>query len=204
MAEPRQCAAPGCEELLPEGSRRSRKTCSDACRSTLARANHTARVHEVDAAAKSAVGQVVQDAVREYVNREVLTEDLLGRIKQMVGLTPDAISTLEDLLASEDAEVAIRAAQTILRYTMGNPSVAPPSVDVAPSPMSVTFNLPRAGDAISHEQVEVTETKMCGDCHVAKPLNEFVAGSARCQRCFDDIQEGVRAKLSRGDDTRPQ
>lgn len=204
MPEPRICAAPNCDNPLPEGSRMSRKTCSDACRSRLAVANKTARLNEVDAAAQNAVSEVVQERVREYVNREVLTEDLLGQIKAMVGLTPQAIATVERLLDAEDAEVAMRAAQTILRYTLANNSVAPPPVEQAPSPVTIQFALPRPGDRTESGPEVVTETKMCDDCHVAKPISDFVAGSSRCQTCFDQIQRDVRAKLMPKDDSRPQ
>ncbi len=197
MSDKRACAI--CGESL-EGKRPSAKTCSDNCRSKLALQRKTARLHAVDDAAKTAVAETVQEQVREYVNREILTEDLLERIKTMVGLTPAAIAAIEDLLGSEDSEVALRAAQTILRYTMGNPSVAPPSLEQAASPMTIAFNLPRPGDGDRDPVVQPAELRQCNDCGLAKPEDEFVAGSSRCQACFKSIQESVHAKLAPKDE----
>lgn len=189
-----------CDTSL-EGRRPSAKTCSDNCRTKLALRRKTARVNEIDEAAKSAVGEAVQERVREYVDREVLTEDLLERIKTMVGLAPEAIAAIQGLMASEDAEVSLRAAQTILRYTMGNPSVAPPSLEKAPLPMSISFNLPRPGEAEDAPTLEATELRQCNDCGIAKPESDFVAGSSRCTDCFEQIQQSVHNKLAPRDHT---
>jgi hypothetical protein len=201
--EPRVCAVCGTDI---SDKHPAAKTCGQNCRTTLHRRNKAAKVHEVDAAAKSAVAEIVQEQVREYVDREVLTEDLLHKIKGMVGLTQGAIDTLEAMLDSEDHEVAIRAAQTILRYTMGNPSVAPAPTEQAPSTVQVMFGLPRPGDPVVQPVIAgelAEEERTCGDCHKTKPASEFVGSSSRCQVCFDEIQEGVRAKLAPSDPTRP-
>jgi hypothetical protein len=148
---------------------------------------------------------VLREELRAYVNREALTEDVLADIQKMINYAPAAIQVLTMQLASEDETVAQRAAALILKYTMGNPSVAPPDPGKQPAQLQVVFGVPERGNGDTAVDAEVVETeRTCGDCGLAKPESEFVGKSPRCTACFERMQLDVRAKFAPQDPTKPR
>lgn len=151
------------------------------------------------AAADLAVTQEVHDQVAEVV-REELTASVLESIGTAVKLLPKAITTLAEIMESDtaDHDQKRQAATTLLRYTMGNQSVAPPSVEEDKAPLQVNFNIPGGdlpepvrveADAIAEEAGEEHE---CVECHLWKPWPEqFVGLSDRCKAC----DAGLRQRL---------
>lgn len=198
------------------------KTCTKSCRAKRARRIKRARVAAtqkspyapelVDAVAaaqgnlKDAAHEVMVDELRPIV-REAMTEDVLKSISSMVKLNPKAIAVLEEQMSSDDETIAQRAATLFLKYTLGNPSVAPPPTQAAPAPMSVTFNLPRPGDAVESAPEVLTEAstelRECTDCSTHKPADDFVGASPRCQECFDKLHDTLTARFAKDDPTAP-
>lgn len=183
------------------------KTCGVKCRSARARRlkreakarggdNRPAHVQQISDALKS--GDALHDAaVQEFkpLVREAMTASVLQGIDSLIGLTPVAIRALEDDLSNLDDTIRQRAYTLLLKYTMGNPSVAPPSTTVAPAGLTVQFNLPRPGDdpaAPVSVPAEFEELRTCEDCGAEKQAREFVAGSNRCETCHD----GMRSMLT--------
>ncbi len=184
------------------------KTCSIKCKS--ARARRIKRSKEaagqnsvlpegmadvsavVTKGAKDVAHEVLRDELRPIV-REALTEDVLHGINTMVGLTPRAIELLQKQMESRDETISQRAVTLLLKYTMGNPSVAPPPTTPAAGGLTVVLGMPRPGDAIGSEVAaqdpsDAEELRACGDCGEDKLECEFVAGSQRCRTCFGDMR----------------
>lgn len=203
------------------------KTCSDECRQVKhklnkqaqkrrARAREAARRTEITATAEEVAGladtvaaDVLREELRAAINREALTDDVMHDIAQMMRFAPAAIGAAARLMTSTDPDVALKAATLVLKYTMGNPAVAPKPEDPGQAPMQVYFNVPAAGDTTSRLpdqpalEAEVEEERTCGDCHKTKGASEFVGGSDRCQDCFTKMQEEVAARFAPKDPTRP-
>lgn len=223
MAAIRRCSE--CNEPLvfPEGHERAgqpkppgTKTCSDAHRQARARrlkraqqaassaSKHAPEVRDIAAVARGEMKDVVHEVAKEELRpvvRDAMTEDVLRSIDRLVKLTPQAIDSLEEDLGSADETIRQRAYTLLLRYTMGNPSVAPPPKEQAAQGLQVVFNVPRPGDvplpAEPAVSVEHEELRQCGDCHESKPASAFVAGSSRCQDCFDTLQAKLAARFDK-------
>lgn len=190
-----------------EGKPAGTKTCSPKCRSKRARRIKRQRAENardratlppgmaevsqvVTKGVKDAAHDVLKEELRPLV-REQMTADVLGGIGDLITMTPRAIELLKGQMESADEVIAQRAVTLLLKYTLGNPSVAPPPTAVQPGGLNVFLGVPRPGDSIatSNEPVEgeAVELRECQDCHEFKPLHEFVAGSERCQKCFDGL-----------------
>lgn len=186
------------------------KTCSVKCRSTRARRlkreaaarggdKRSAHVQEISDALKGG-DALHQAAVEEFkpLVREAMTESVLQGIDTLIKLTPAAIQCLEQDLSNSDDTIRQRAYTLLLKYTMGNPSVAPPSQQAQPAGLTVQFNLPRPGDdpaATSSVAAESEALRTCQDCSAEKPESQFVAGSSRCEACHDGLRELLREKF---------
>lgn len=153
---------------------------------------------------------VIAEESRAIV-REALTDRVLDSIKDLMDLLPDAVATLraamnpldEDGNPREgyDGEEARKAATLVLRHTMANPSVAPPSAEDQPAPLQVHFNIPQqdVGHPAAGEAGEVTdlgedgavELRECMECHKDKPIDEFVSNSLKCAACHLKMQTSV-------------
>lgn len=177
-------------------------TCSVACRSKRARRMkreakkrggdmREAHVQEISDALKS--GDALHEAaVEEFrpIVREAMTESVLRDIDSLIGMSPKVIKRLEKDLDSQDETIAQRAYTLWFKYTMGNPSVAPPSQQAQPGGLTVQFNIPRPGDdptAVIDVAADAETLKTCDDCHTAQPESSFVAGSSRCEGCFNGM-----------------
>lgn len=222
MAAPRRCSECSAPLINEDGTPKpaGTKTCCTAHKSKRARRIKAAKraasekspyapeLQDMAAAAQGKAVDVAQQVMAEELRpivREAITHDVLQAIETLVGLNEDAIAVLKTQLESEDETIQQRAATLILKYTLGNPSVAPPPTEKAPAPMSVTFNIPRPGD-MSQPEVEpgdAVELRQCGDCATEKPGDEFVGASTRCKDCFAALHATLDERFAPVDDTKP-
>jgi hypothetical protein len=207
----------------PDGSPKpaGTKTDTPACRNKRSRRIRAAKreanqkspyapeLQDMAAAAQGKAVDVAQQVMAEELRpivREAITHDVLQAISRLVGLNGEAIDVLKAQLTNEDDTIAQRAATLILKYTMGNPSVAPPPSQQAPAPMSVVFNIPRPGDetaALEPAPSDAVELRECGDCNENKPGDEFVGASSRCKDCFAGLHATLDERFAEKDDTKP-
>lgn len=202
-----ECATP----LTGKGARA--KTCSNKCRQDRSRrlrglTNRSSPLAQAEA--QRTINQIAhgeqQDAIRDIVRKELgpvvrqaLTEDTLAAIRELIGLTPMAVSALHEDLLGDDTVVRQRAYQTLLRYTVGHQSIVKPEDTNDNSQMVVNFHLPRP-DTIPTRENEIDGTfevlHTCDICGVDKPLGDFEAGSDRCTECFDKRKAEIMAKFA--------
>lgn len=178
------------------------KTCCSAHKSKRARRlkaeakarsgdRRPAHVQEISDALKS--GDALHEAAVEEFRplvREAMTANVLQGIDTLIGMTPAVMAKLQEHMGSSDEVISQRAYTLWFKYTMGNPSVAPPSQQAAPGGLTVQFNIPRPGDdpaAANSVPSDAEALKSCDDCGVEQPESSFVAGSNRCQSCFDGM-----------------
>lgn len=148
---------------------------------------------------KDAAHAVLKEELAPIV-RESLTQDVLRDVGRLVGLVPKAIERITEDLDSADETIRQRAYTLLLKYTMGNPSVAPPPTEQAPSPMQVVFNLPRPGnpeDTTLEVVEDAVELQQCAECGTERPLHEFVGQSTRCVDCQRQLEEKVYSRFGR-------
>lgn len=191
------------------------KTCDDKCRAKRSRRLKKARAdggrasampeHQQELAAR-AEGEI-QDAVKDVARAELvpvvraaITEDTLRAIQSLVGLTPQVVSALEQDLASEDDVVRQKAYTLIIKYTMGHPAIVRAEEGTDGKQLIINFGLPRPeaaderanapSEGRTEEPVDGTgvEIRQCDKCGADRPLADFVAGSYRCQQCYDAQQ----------------
>ncbi len=150
------------------------------------------------------VHEVMVDELRPLV-REAMTEEVLKAINMLVGMTAEGIAALQQDLSAEDETIRQRAYTLLLKYTMGNPSVAPPPTHVGGSPMTVQFNIPRPGDPTdTTPALEAVELRQCTDCSQHKSPQEFVGASSRCTDCFAALHETLAERFAVEDETAPE
>jgi hypothetical protein len=214
-----------------EGKPPTAKTCSSPCRKKRARRIARARkqggakggsypehLSELSAVARDVAPDLMRDVIREEarpIAREALTEDVLRATQDLLKLTPKAVENIAADMASGDERIRQKATEFVLRYTLGNQSIAPTATN-NPAPMQVVLNWPTAppavieGSAVELEQpalaepvvdapehIELPEGALrdCMWCHKTKPVAEFVGVSDRCQACHDDVLADVRERF---------
>lgn len=129
---------------------KQRRACSPTCRNKLRSLAQTDRKQLQAELTKHVVTEAVATEVTAQVGpvvREALTDDIMSHIQRFVHLVPQALDAIEKNLKAEDPDVRQKAATTLLRYTMGNPSVAPPPIEESKAPLKVEFMIPRADTA---------------------------------------------------------
>lgn len=216
-----RCSECGEKLVYPDGTPKpaGTKTCSPAHRNKRARrikaeklkgsrkSKYDVEHQEMAAATRGQAVDVAHEVMKEELRpvvREAMTTDVLHGIDSLIKLTPRAIELLQQQMESNDEVIAQRAVTLLLKYTMGNPSVAPPPTEKAPAPMSVVFNIPRPGDTTS-ESIEplapsdAEELRECGDCHEYKPDGAFVASSDRCAECFEKLRGRVGERFAKAE-----
>lgn len=164
-----------------------------------------------------ALRDVAREELRPVV-RQAITEDVLRAAERLVNLTPLMVDAIEQDLRSTDKNLRQKAYTLLARHTLGNHSIAPPADEPGKAPLQVVFALPRPGgpadesipltaelpESVEPPDVEVVEEPAevaepddgstlqdCHECGVAKPMDQFVAGSDRCQKCHDDLRAQV-------------
>jgi hypothetical protein len=206
MATPRCSECPN-KLLYPTGEPKpaGTKTCSVKCRSTRARrlkreAKERGGKGKLEAHAE-AVRAIVRDGEKDALHeaavdefrplvREAMTAAVLRSIDVLIQQTPAAVARLAEDLDHPDPTIRQRAYTLYLKYTLGNPSVAPPSQQAAPGGLTVQFNIPRPGDdpaAASSITADAAELRTCDTCNTEKPASEFEGASNRCGGCFDSM-----------------
>lgn len=149
---------------------------------------------------KDITSKVMAEEIRPIV-REQLTDDVMRGIAGLVNLTSRAVELLGRDMESHDESVSQKATALVLRYTLGNQSVAPAPAEVQPGAMTVNFHAPRAevevieAHVVEDPAIEAGEVQLCCECAVPKPLDAFVGGSTRCQTCHDALQATIRSRF---------
>ncbi len=143
------------------------------------------------------VHEVAKEELRPVV-RDAITEDVLRSIDGLMRLSPRAVELIAADLESSNEAVRQKAYTLLLRYTLGNPAVAPTPEATTP-PMQVVFNMPQPGDDAPEALIETpaaeVELEECCVCHEHKAPEQFIAGSDRCQTCQDALDERVRSEF---------
>lgn len=184
-------------------------TCSDSCRAKRSRRlraikrdeENYAETHGLTgdevrlAVRRELTPDVISTAAQEVVTplvREAITEETVRAIKDLVGLTPLAVTAIEKDLTHKNAMVRQKAYSLLLKYTVGHPAVVQPE-DTAPAPgLTVNFNMPRPGDPDTEDEpVDADEIRECDICHAEKPAAEFEGDSDRCKECFANLKIDV-------------
>lgn len=197
------------------GARPGTKTCSNKCRQTRSRRLRRAKREEEqfvenNGVAAQEIAAMVRRETPDYVKnviqhelqpivRDALTEDTLRAIKSLIGLTPRIVELIAQDLESDDDVVRQKAYTLVAKYTVGHPAMVQPDQTGLQGQMVINFGLPRP-DAEAIAQVdapdaEAVELKTCDMCREDKPEPEFVAGSDRCQACFDNWRETVMGQF---------
>lgn len=206
MAAP-DIACSECGTVVPNKSG-IRKTCSQRCRAKrqrrLARLNKESSERAslspelaalraaIDDKAGDELHKLIQDEAKPFV-REALNEQVVAHLQKMIGLVPAAIEAVAADLLNPDPKLRAKAYELILKYSLGNPSVAPDKADDH-GPVTVNFNLPRSeADVVVDATSE--EVKPCEICGKEKPESEFQDGSERCVQCFNEMRDNVKGLI---------
>lgn len=204
------------------------KTCSDKCRSRRSKrlrrergelppvnpdqSKTPALLKPHQAALRDRIDGRTDDAIHEELSkalgpvvREAITDDVLRSIQSAVGLVPSALTAIAEDLAGDDLPLRHRAAQLLLKYTLGNAAVAPTEEATEGKQIIVQFegmsrpesHAPDPPDVVEAEATEVlpldeNTQNECERCHETKPLSDFVEASDCCQACFDKQQEQMK------------
>ncbi len=188
-----------CKKTL-RGKNKLARTCSSRCRSERVRRKKrqaaaiaergTHPEHVSRAKMKDAAHEVLKEELRPAIAAS-LTPDVLHGLGELVAMVPDAVARLREDLDSRDETIRQRAYFHVMKYTLGNPAVAPGAPEQTPQPMQVSFVMPRPGVATPELEAVAEELATCEACHIEQPRSAFVANSQRCQTCHDAIQARV-------------
>ncbi len=210
MAVPKRCSECGVPLVNADGSptpagtkthnascrnKRARRLKREEKEAALARRRPKRAKHVLAVAEEVENGAAMHEAAVEVFKpliREAMTEKVLGGIQSLIDMQPEALAALRQDLSSNDDKIKQNAYTLWFKYTMGNPSVAPPSTTQAPSGLTVQFNLPRPGDdphVALPAPADAVTLRDCDVCGESKTEAEFVAGSPRCEVCHDKTRE---------------
>lgn len=194
------CARPSCTNHLKG---KQVKFCSGSCRQ---QDYHDKKRQLAESVALAEVRAQVQPVVRE-----ALTDRVLLEIKVLTELLPTAVGALAKNLESDDEGERRQAAALILKYTVGNSSVAPAGEEAQAPDINIQFGLPVQGDRVdpaagsvlgAAEDDAPPPERECMECHEFKPGDEFVGNSDRCEAChaqmLADIDQRFPGMLSSG------
>lgn len=195
----RRCSECG-ESLKDRGPRAI--TCGDTCRQArsarLRKSAPLADGHK-DTRERRAARKAAHDATVEVLKpviREALTEEALRGIRELLGLTPAAVSALKGDLEGDDPVLRQRAAGIVVKYTMGNSALVRPEDTDDSRQIVVNFALPRPSQdpqAIGDMVVEGEgdELRTCKACGAEKLASEFAEQSSRCLECHESLKQKV-------------
>lgn len=184
-----------------------KRTCKRRHSAKRASEKAAVKAEAITAIAKNEAVEAVRNEIQQQVGsvvREALTDEVLAGLSAAVKLIPDAIGALGEILMGEaDPDQKRQAANTLLRYTMGNSSIAPPSLEQVPAPLQVYFDIPggeahpqlpsKAADAVEATAVEepAEDERQCMECNLWKPAHDFVGKSDRCQSCDAGLRDRI-------------
>lgn len=175
--------------------------------------------HEVTEAVREEVVALAHEATQEAMSAELLTQ-----IQRFVFLIPKALDAITTNLDDEDPDIRQKAATLLLKYTMGNASVAPPSLEQQDQPLQINFTIPRAdtvgpakGGGVRPLLTEVSdlsvqapvidvestdlddrntcEKRTCMECGLEKCADEFIGQSYRCKHCDGLLRARVEGEF---------
>lgn len=169
--------------------------------------------------------EVMADELRP-IFREHLSGAVLQGIGDMVGLLPRAQAALELQLEAErmvldsegtpvmvdgqplmvpDHAMRDKAIAHVLRYTVGQPGLAPQPEAPEQAPIIVNFGGMPPPTGYVDGTADVVELgmneRLCDTCGVAKDVTEFVGGSSRCEECHE--KNRARVQLAIEERTKP-
>lgn len=144
----------------------------------------------------------LQKAIAPVV-KEAITEDVLGAVRDMIGLLPDAIAAIKEDIGSDDPDIRQRAYTLLVKHTAGSRNLVPDVNEAKQRDLTVVFGIPRpdgTGEARSDGTTGVIESKACDSCHVVKPADSehFVQGTDRCRECFDSMRASAMSLVVEG------
>lgn len=201
-----------CSNLL-SGSRPGTKTCSPSCRQKRSRRIKRIKREEQEfQKSNPEAAQLISDMLHrerpDYVKnviqkelqpivRDALTEDTLRAIQSLIGLTPRIVELISQDLEHDDPVVRQKAYSLIMKYTVGHPAMVKADDAAGAGQLIVNFGLPRPdSQALDQPALEAEELKTCDMCGEDKPESAMVAGSSRCQSCFDNWRETVMGQFA--------
>jgi hypothetical protein len=203
VAAARRCSE--CQSSLA-GMQPTAKTCCESCRKKRARRlakKKTRKVPEHMAGMHDAVTKATDDAVQEAVRaelapivREAITDDVLQSVdKLMRNIVPAALEAMADDIHGEDRDLRQRAYTLALKYTLGNPSVAPKPDAPSGQPIQISFEVPRPGTDTPAIEAAAEELKACQECGMDRPVSEFLEASDRCVHCDAALRARVAERF---------
>lgn len=169
---------------------------------------------------------VLAEQIRPAIDKALVQEGVLESLAAMVGLMPrvvaglaadlDAMKFVYDFegkpvrdadgehLQEPDQDTRNRAKSHLLKYTAGMPGLAPQPEAQAMAPLVVNFTGMQAMVAAPVDasvveliaEVEAGTSRVCDSCGLAKPVDEFVGGSERCQECHGKVRERAMLRLA--------
>ncbi len=168
----------------------------------------------------SVAREVMAEELRPVV-REALTGRVLDSIGAMIDLLPLAQDALlEDLtavraLTNDEGEVQYggdgepiyvvdgdrrsKATALVLKYTVGQPGLAPQPEAPSQAPMVVNFNGMPAPAGYTDAVVDAIEIgmneRLCDTCEEVKDVTLFVGGSSRCEACHEANRARVQLAI---------
>lgn len=161
---------------------------------------------------QAAVNDVIQGRVPDVANglikeemrpivREAITDDVLGAIKTMVNLAPQAVAALA--LDMKDPKPAVRQKAYTLwfQYTVGQQGLHSPDKDGKSGDMTIVFDMPRPntnGTSLAIDGPPLEAARVCENCGVEKPESDFIESSDRCKECQATLTDQIRQRLGEG------
>lgn len=169
--------------------------------------------------------EVLADEIRPVVREELMKADVLDSIGDMVKLLPLAQDAIRDDLTARvpvyddayqpvldengehmhrvDYDRRSRAVAIVLKYTVGQPALAPQPEQPEHQGLIINFpGLPQPasidGEIVEEaEQLAIEEgsSRQCDVCAEVKPASEFVGDSPRCTLCHAAVRERARIML---------
>lgn len=152
---------------------------------------------------------IALEEIREVVGpvaRELLTDKVLRELSALTDLLPMAVAELtRELTPPEegeedtiDPELRHKAALQVMKMTIGNSSIAPPSLEAAPLPLQVIIGSAMESQIEVRPGADADSTaepeRECLECHQFKTKSEFVGESNRCILCHDKLMAKVTEK----------
>lgn len=151
-------------------------------------------------------GQVLQ-SIGDMV-RDLLPLALLALKDDLTAMTPMFDDEGAPLLGPNGEHIHLpdydrrqRATTLVTRYTIGQPGLAPQPEAPEQAPITVIFpSMPAPTAHVEAEASEVFELvegqRVCDICDTAKPADEFVGASSRCQPCHDAHRARIDAAIA--------
>jgi hypothetical protein len=144
------------------------------------------------------VRKVVEEEIRPVV-REAITNDVMESIRDLVALSPAAISAIEDDLTGNDPVLRNKAYTLLIKYTVGHSALVESPDDDDQKNLTVNFSMPRPSDTSDAVEADAEEILQCDSCGIDKPASAFIGSSHRCEDCFDKAKQMAEELVASAD-----